>query len=451
MSASKSLRNNGVARLFRRVTLFLFCSALFACGKGSESAESGVLLGILVSPQDVIVPLGGDVQLYATGLYDDRSSRDLTAFVEWKTSASNVVGVSNQLDQEGLLQGIQSGQAEVEAIMSGVESVPVRVTVTDANLVGLTLEPNAIALEKGQTLQLSAVAAYSDGSRGDATTQVRWVTSDGTVATLSSSGILEAVGKGNAEIHAQMGDVSSAMVPVEVVSGGVADLYVEDLTLEPGDDGFTVSIRVGNKGSAAGTGFFIDLFLNPSSTPKMGDLGDQYGMVEYIAPGESAAGTFTFTVEDGTHELVVLLDSEESVEESNSGNNWDQASVTVGGTSAETGPNLTISYFDYTVSNDTVYYFVDITNTGGEDVGEFFVDLFYDSISPPQLYDDGDKWTEVVSLAAGETIYADFTVSTEDLEDICSYCWGWVMVDGYDQVSETDEYDNIEGAITVSY
>jgi hypothetical protein len=451
MSATKGHGLKRVARFSRLATLFLFCTALAACGKGTDSEEEGVLLGILVSPQDVIVPLGGDVQLYATGLYDDRSSRDLTAFVEWRSSEMGVVEVSNQLDKEGVLHGSTTGQAQIEAVMYGIVSVPVRVMVTDADLVGLTLEPNSISLEKGQTLQLAAVAAYSDGGRGDATTQVRWVTSDGTVATLSASGILEAVGKGDAEIYAKMGDVTSAIVPVEVINSGVADLYVQDLTLEPGDGGFTASVRIGNKGTAAATGFFIDLFLNPSSSPKMGDLGDKYGMVEYIAPGESAAGTFTFDVADGTHNLVVLIDSEQSVEESNNGNNWESESVTVGGSAANSGPNLTVSYFDYTVSGDTVYYFVDITNTGGEDVGEFLVDLFFDNISPPKLYDDGEEWVSVDSLGAGETTYADFSIPVSDLEDVCTYCWSWVMVDGYDQVVETDENDNVEGSITVSY
>jgi hypothetical protein len=452
MSATSTPVGKGVARCFHLATLFLFCSALIACGKGGDEPEDeGVLLGILVSPQDVIVPLGGDVQLFATGLYDDRSSRDLTAFVQWTSSSPDVVLVSNKLDQEGVLEGAKAGEAKIEAVMQGIGSVPVRVIVTDADLVGLSLEPSDIVLEKGQTLQLSATAAYSDGSRGDATTQVRWVTSDGTVATLESNGILEAVGQGEAEIHAKLGDLSSGTVPVTVVNSGKADLYVADLTLEPGEGGFTANVRIGNKGTAAATGFFIDLFVDPSSTPTAGDVGDQYGMIEYIAAGEAASATFTFTVDDGVHELAVLVDSDDFVEEKKESNNTAQESVTVGGGSSETGPNLTITYFDYVVSGDTVYYFVDITNAGGEAVADFFVDLFFDSISPPELFDDGEEWIHVESLAAGATTYADFTVTTETLEEVCTYCWSWVMVDGYDEVDETDETDNIEGSITVTY
>jgi len=441
----------GVARWKRLATLLLFCGSFLACGKGGDNPEEeGVLLGILVSPQDAIVPLGGDVQLYATGLYDDRSSRDLTSVVEWQSTEPGVVKVSNSLDKEGILEGAAAGQAEVAAFLDGVASVPVRVTVTSAELVGLDIEPNEISLEKGQTLQLTAKASYSDGTRGDASTQVRWVTSDGTIVTLERSGLLEAVGQGSAEIHAILDETSSTMVPVSVVNAGEPDLYIEDLSLEAGGDGFTASVRVGNKGTAAATGFFLDLFLNPSQTPSSGDYGDDYTTLEYVAPGESVSATFNVQVADGTHEVVAAVDLDDWVSELSETNNSKQAEVVVGGQST-VGPNLTISYFEYAVYNDIVYYFVDITNTGGEDVGPFFVDLFYDSISPPDLYEDGEGWTKVDSLAAGETEYADFTVSTSELAEVCSYCWSWVMVDGYDNVTETNEDDNVEGSLTVSY
>ena len=71
--------------------------------------------------------------------------------------------------------------------------------------------------------------------------------------------------------------------------------------------------------------------------------------------------------------------------------------------------------------------------------------------SRPLLREDGDQWTQVVSLGAGETTYADFYVPVSSLEQVCSYCWSWVTVDSYEEISETNENDNVEGSITVSY
>jgi hypothetical protein len=393
--------------------------------------------------------MGSDVQLYATGLYDDRSSRDLTSIVRWKSSAEAVVNVSNDLDREGLAQGLSAGQVEIEAEIQGLASVPVRVTVTAAELEGITVEPAAVSLEEGQTLQLSAKAVYSDGSRGDASTQVRWMTSDGSVATLESSGLLEAKGEGTAEVHAVMNGVSSQKVPVSIATSGSPDLYVKGLVLEPGSDGFTVSYEIGNKGESAATGFFVDLFVNPYAAPGSGDVGDRYTTHEYVAAGDSVSGTFTVSAPDGEHEVVLVADLDNMVDEEKEGNNRASDAVLVG--SATNGPNLTVSYFSYSATSETIYYFVDITNTGGEDVGEFLVDLFYDKISPPKMTDDGDEWTLVESLAAGETTYADFEVPVSTMQEICSYCWSWVMVDGYEFIEESNENDNIEGSITVSY
>ena len=100
MSAANNPAKRGAASNI--AALLLFCLALFGCkGEADSEEDSGVLLGILVSPQDVIVPLGGEVQLYATGIYDDRSSRDLTSIVQWNSTNEAVIEVSNRLDAEG--------------------------------------------------------------------------------------------------------------------------------------------------------------------------------------------------------------------------------------------------------------------------------------------------------------------------------------------------------------
>ena len=150
-------------------------------------------------------------------------------------------------------------------------------------------------------------------------------------------------------------------------------------------------------------------------------------------------------ITDGYHEIYILADSEDTVDESNESNNGFLGSITASSGGGDSGPNLEITYFDYSSTAGTLYYFVDVTNTGGEDVGQFYVDLFVDSSSEPVLYDDGDDYTTVDSLAAGATVYADFTFESED----CYYCESWVMIDGYDYVEETDETDNVDGPIYV--
>ena len=119
-------------------------------------------------------------------------------------------------------------------------------------------------------------------------------------------------------------------------------------------------------------------------------------------------------------------------------------SITTGGDTEVSGPNLEVTYFDYISDATDVYWYVDVTNSGSEDVSSFFVDLFIDQDAAPELWDDGDTFTTVKSLAAGATTYADFLETTS-----CDPCSSWVLIDGYDYVYETDEDDNVAGPLTV--
>lgn len=54
----------------------------------------------------------------------------------------------------------------------------------------------------GKTAQLNAVAQMSDGSSKDVTSQAAWTSSDATIATVSSTGLLSGVASGPVTITA---------------------------------------------------------------------------------------------------------------------------------------------------------------------------------------------------------------------------------------------------------
>ena len=434
----------------RNIAAFLaFAMLVIGCGGAADdTAEPGELIGILVSPENVIVPVGEEVQMIATGLYDNRVTRDITSAVEWSSSDRSTVDVKNDLDSEGVMVGKASGEATVEVEFDGLRSAAVRVTVTSAALVGLSIEPSSVSVEAGQSIQLSATAAYTDGTRGDASTQVRWITSDGAVAQVSSVGVLSGVSNGTADVHVKLDDIESEPISVSVIESAQADLYISSIDLEPGVGDATLNLSIGNKGNGSASDFWVDIFVDPPTAPVVGDLGELYTGAGYLGAGETVDGSFQITLSEGSHEIYVILDTDDFIDESNENNNIASAVVTIGG-STTVGPNLTISYFDYLVDSYSVYYFVDITNTGGEDVGPFFVDVYYNESQAPALYTDGEQWIEVESLAAGETTYADFLIDSSEVSAVCSTCKSWVLIDGYDNVSETNESDNTEGPITV--
>lgn len=425
------------------------CAAGCKGGGDGSAVDLDGLVGILVTPEAPVVPVGDEVPLTATGLFDDRSTADLTAVVDWHADDPGVASVSSDLDEEGVVRGESLGETTVWAEVEDISSSVATVRVTDATLLGLSVEPASVTLAEGDEVQLVAQAAWSDGTRGDASAQVRWITDDGTVAQLEPGGRLYAAGVGSTNIHAEWETFASNDVPVDVIDGdgggggSSPNLRVSSVTGEGAGGLITLTITVANDGATGASGFWVDSFLDPSGTPEVGDYGDDYTYVDYVGPGSTVKVSASLDASEGSHTVAVLIDSEGAVAESDEGDNVWSGSVSVGGAS-ESGPNLTPTYFDWLADWDYIYYYVDIYNGGTEGVGPFYVDLYVDSSYEPSVPSDGDDWVDVTWLDAGDTTYADFLIETT-----CGDCSSWVLVDSYDEVDETDEDDNAAGPLDV--
>lgn len=418
-----------------------------ACNSDLSPVDSGFdnedVIGILISPEKVILPLGESIQLTATGLLENRTSRDLTPYVTWMTADASVASVSNSLDQEGQVKGMAVGGTRVRAKLDDVTSVDVVVEVTEAELIGLAIEPKSITVQEGQTVQLKAMAAFSDGQRSDASSQVRWRTKDGSIAQLSSGGKLSGIAAGTTEIHVEWNGIASDMVTVSVKKQEPPELVISEVTGESSDTLLSLTVEVKNEGDVGASDFFVDVFIDPPSVPVVGDYGDDWVVVEYLGPGERFRHTFTFTLSRGAHDVYVLLDSLNHVKEPNESNNVFGTTIEVG--SGPSGPNLSFDRFEYLADSESVYYAIDVLNSGSEAVGPFYIDLFLDTWSQPAFNTDGDEYIDVEEgLAPGESLFADFFS-----DEPCSYCYSWIVVDTYDEIDETNEADNVAGPLYI--
>jgi hypothetical protein len=408
--------------------------------------EVGVegLLGILATPDDVVVPIGETAQLEVTGLFDDRTSNDLTAVATWVSDDPSIVTVSDQLDAEGRLTAHAVGTTTLRAIVGDFESPPIRVEVTEAFLESLSVQPNQVTVEAGTTLQLAASARFSDGTTSDASGQVRWITDDGAVAQLDARGLLTAAGAGSTTIRAQWNDVASLDVPVEVLDSAEPDLAIVWTNLAASsDDTVTFTAAIENVGTAGASAFWVDGFHNPSAPPQVGDLGEQYTQISFLGPGERTEIALTFPASIGFNSVTVLLDSTGAIEEANEGNNLGDAFIEVAGHSPE--PNLQITDFSYVADATDIYYVVEVENVGDASAGPFYVDLYVDHTGAPAVGEEGDAYAQIAGLAPGETGSADFIVTQS-----CFLCSSWAFVDSFGGIPESNESDNLDGPMSVS-
>ena len=293
---------------------------------------------------------------------------------------------------------------------------------------------------------MTATSQFSDGMRSDATAQVRWITSDPGIATFDGA-ILSATGVGTTTIVAQWDDVKSDPIPVEVLASASAELRIHTLTAVGVDDTVSVTVQVENSGSAGAADFWVDVFTDPIWNLGPGDIGDDFVRINWVGPDETVAVELEVSgVSDGTHEILAVVDIEDEVLELDESNNEASVDVTMTGGTDLVGANLAIGYVGWIADPSDVYYYIEITNYGDEGAGPFWVDVYADAYYSPAVGQDGDAWEQVPWIGPWQTAVVEILVPAS-----CWSCDSWVQVDTWDEVVETDEFDNLFGPEYVWY
>jgi trimeric autotransporter adhesin len=112
----------------------------------------------------------------------------------------------------------------------------------------ITVSAPSSLLPVGETLQLTATATYSDNSTKDVTASATWQSSDLTVATVSSTGLLTAVKAGSTTVTATRGTISG-FKSITVTAAALSSIVVTPSN---------ASIATGQTQQFTAHGFFVD-------------------------------------------------------------------------------------------------------------------------------------------------------------------------------------------------
>ncbi len=145
-----------------------------------------VLDSITVTPSNPSIAKGLTQAMIATGSYSDGSNVDITSFVTWATVDGTIASASNASGNNGVTTAVGVGSTTVSATFGAIVG-NTTFTVTPAQLVSIAITPNNSTISVTQTEQLTATGTYTDASQADITTSVVWMTSDGTIASVSNS------------------------------------------------------------------------------------------------------------------------------------------------------------------------------------------------------------------------------------------------------------------------
>ena len=173
-----------------------------------------------INATDTTLAEGTQTQLSVTGTYSDGTTSTMTSQVSWSSSDSSIATV----DANGLVTAVATGSTTITATKDGMSEAQV-IMITDATLTGIALEPIA-DIAKGLTGQLAVTGTYTNGQTQTLTSGVDFNSSDVSVATVSSSGLVTAVKEGTTTIMIRSGELVS-QADVTVLSAVLSSIMID--------------------------------------------------------------------------------------------------------------------------------------------------------------------------------------------------------------------------------
>ena len=174
---------------------------LGACGKDSPTSPQTPARVMVSSLSVSLNSLGSTHQLNAT-VFDRYSKPISDVSVTWTSSDGSVATVN----AAGLITAVENGSAQITVTAGGASATAV-VTVSQT-AIRITITPSSgLLTEPGEILQLSAIVLDENDQPVDGA-EVRWSSSDASVAGVDSDGVVTALSDGIVQITAQSGGLA---------------------------------------------------------------------------------------------------------------------------------------------------------------------------------------------------------------------------------------------------
>ncbi|XPP92677.1 Ig-like domain-containing protein [Photobacterium leiognathi subsp. mandapamensis] len=201
---------------------------------------------------------GGQLSLAAEGVYSDGFTLPLTNKVKWHSSAVDIV----QIDDKGVLTGVNAGGVEVKASYKGIESRIINVSITDAILTSIAISVKSLSSEasiySGGQLSLAAEGIYSDGTTSSLTNKVTWHSSAVDIAQIDDKGVLTGITIGTIDVKASYEGIESNIINVRITDAILSSIAISVKSLSP-----DASIYSGGQLSLAAEGIYSDGSTSP--------------------------------------------------------------------------------------------------------------------------------------------------------------------------------------------
>jgi uncharacterized protein YjdB len=296
-------------------------------GSTTLTVTDATVVSIQVTPINPTLTVNGRQQLTATAVYSDNTTQDVTGQATWVSSDPTVAQVTTGGGAgpggggRGNVTAIAAGSATISATVNGLNG-STTVTVSDATLVSIELNPVEPSVPVGTRQNFTATGIYSDNTSRNLTGQVTWISSDPSVASISTAGGTRgqavALASGSTTISASLNGVTGTTTLT------VTDATLTTIQITP----FSPTVPIGFASNLVATGIYSDNTTRDltnqvtwtSSAPavaSVSDAGGTRGLLTSLSAGtatitatyQGVSGTDTVTVSSATLRSIKVTPS----------------------------------------------------------------------------------------------------------------------------------------------
>jgi alpha-tubulin suppressor-like RCC1 family protein/uncharacterized protein YjdB len=260
------------------LSLICFTLIFSSCGGGGGASDNVTpkvtLTSIAITPATASIAKGQNTHFTATGTFSNGTIADISGQTTWSTGDTSVATIDSTT---GVATGVGVGNTTVTASSNGITSPAASLSVTAAVITGISISPTTPSAPKGIPVTFTAIATYSDGSSGNVSGSVTWVSSNTSVATLNSSGIASTLALGSTIITASANGINSNSATLTVT---VPELINISITSS------TASVVIGSTNNFTANGIYTD-----------GTSGDITNQVSWVSSNVKVATIDTSGIE----------------------------------------------------------------------------------------------------------------------------------------------------------
>lgn len=230
------------------------------------------------------------------------------------------------------------------------------------------------------------------------------------------------------------------------------DLIITNFTAKVQVDTVFYEVEVCNSGKSKTGSFYIDVYYNRFSAPKINDFGDKYIIISGLSPQSCIVRTFNRSnTPPGKYSSWVQVDADNVVDEINETNNV-AGPVGVSVKPQSKGPDLIVQSMSASVTganNDVVRYKMEVCNIGNQNSGASSVELFYNRSNAPTIGLTGNQTIPIPALSSSLASQCTIVQADRTSTPVGNY-QSWAIVDTKNSIKETNEFNNIHGPKKVS-